>query len=88
MRYLKKLLIAVYVYLAMFATACFVAWYIKGIEPAALIAGVCGAAGVESIIAGLMKLYEIKDNKNSVLHNPQGEEKTDTTETIINKRGT
>ena len=63
MRYLKRLLTAVYIYLALFAAACFGVFLLRGEEPAALIAGVCGAAGIESVVAALMKLREIAAQK-------------------------
>lgn len=72
MRYLKKLLLSIYIYIGIFGAACLIAWIVRGDEPAALIAGVFSAAGAESVIAGIMKLNEIaaekaekrKDNHN------------------------
>ena len=66
MRYLKKLLLAVYIYLAVFGAICLILWACLREEPQALIAGVFGAAGVESIIGGLMKLKEIKTESKSL----------------------
>ena len=66
MRYLKKLLLAVYIYLAIFGAICLILWAFLREEPQALIAGVFGAAGVESIIGGLMKLNEIKSESKSL----------------------
>ena len=66
MRYLKKLLLAVYIYLAVFGVICLILWACLREEPQALIAGVFGAAGVESIIGGLMKLKEIKSESKSL----------------------
>ena len=60
MRFLKKLLLAIYAYLAVFGAICLILWACTREEPQALIAGVFGAAGVESIIGGMMKLKEIK----------------------------
>ena len=39
--------------------AAFIAWAATGEEPVALLAGVFGAAGDESIIAGIMRIHEI-----------------------------
>lgn len=66
MRYLKKLLLAVYIYLAVFGAICLILWACLREEPQALIAGVFGAAGVESIIGGLMKLNEIKSESRTL----------------------
>ena len=66
MRYLKKLLLAVYIYLAVFGAICLILWAFLREEPQALIAGVFGAAGVESIIGGMMKLKEIKSESKSL----------------------
>ncbi len=59
MKFLKRILIGVYVFLGVFTLACLILWAILGEEPAALIAGVCGAAGVESVAGALMKWKEI-----------------------------
>lgn len=66
MRYLKKLLLAVYIYLAVFGAICLILWAFLREEPQALIAGVFGAAGVESIIGGMMKLKEIKSESKTL----------------------
>ncbi len=63
MRYLKKLLIGVYIYLGIFAIVCYVGWLITKGEPAALIAGVFGAGGVESLVGGIIKYREIAAEK-------------------------
>lgn len=60
MRFLKRLLIWVYVYLGLFVVACFIAWCVVGSEPSALIAGACTAAGIESLVGGIIKLHEIR----------------------------
>lgn len=57
------MLVFVYLYLALFAIACFAGWYITGSEPTALIAGVFGAAGIESIVAGIIKWNETNTEK-------------------------
>ena len=56
MRFLKKLLISLYIYLAVFAAVCLVLWVWRGDEPHTLITAVFGAAGIESIIGGIMKV--------------------------------
>ena len=66
MRFLKKLLLAVYIYLAVFGAICLILWACLREEPQALIAGVFGAAGVESIIGGMMKLKEIKSEAKTL----------------------
>ena len=60
MRFLKKLLISLYIYLAVFAAVCLVLWVWRGDEPHTLITAVFSAAGVESIIGGIMKVKEKK----------------------------
>lgn len=66
MRFLKKLLLSIYAYLAVFGVICLILWACTREEPQALIAGVFGAAGVESIIGGLMKLNEIKSESRTL----------------------
>ena len=56
---MKKMLIAVYAYMGVVGVAAFAAWAITGEEPVALLGGVFGAAGVESIIAGIMRIHEM-----------------------------
>jgi hypothetical protein len=64
MRYLKKLLNSIFLFLAAFTVACFVAWCITREEPTALIAGVFAACGVEIIAGGIIKLMELaKEHK-------------------------
>lgn len=66
MRFLKKLLLSIYAYLAVFGVICLILWACTREEPQALIAGVFGAAGVESVIGGMMKLKEIKSESKSL----------------------
>ena len=61
MRYMKRLLTGIYLYMGAFFTACYVSWLITGNEPAALIAGVSAAVGVESIAAGIIRINENKE---------------------------
>lgn len=63
MRYLKRLLAAIYLYLGIFAAVCLVLWIITRDEPAALIAGVFGAAGIESVVGAIIKQSEIRAEK-------------------------
>lgn len=58
MRFLKKLLVSIYIFLGSFAVACFIAWLILGDEPEALIAGVFAAAGIESVVGAIIKWRE------------------------------
>ena len=66
MRFLKKLLLSIYAYLAVFGVICLILWACTREEPQALIAGVFGAAGVESIIGGMMKLKEIRTESRTL----------------------
>lgn len=63
MRFLKRLLVSIYIFVGVFAVACFIGWCVTGNEPAALIAGVCGATGIESVVGGMMKIREVKADK-------------------------
>ena len=58
MRFLKKLLIGVYIYLAMFAMAVLFVFSLTGNEPTILIGAVFGVAGIESMLAALIKTME------------------------------
>ena len=61
MRYMKRLLTGIYLYMGTFFAACYVSWLITGNEPAALIAGVSAAVGVESIAAGIIRINENRE---------------------------
>ena len=61
LRYMKRLLTGIYLYMGAFFAACYVSWLITGNEPAALIAGVSAAVGVESVAAGAIRIYENKE---------------------------
>ena len=63
MRFMKRLLTAVYLYLGIFFALCLVCWIVTGEEPAALIAGISTAAGVESVIAGCMRMREMQEER-------------------------
>ena len=60
---MKRLLTAVYLYLGIFFALCLICWIITGEEPAALIAGISAAAGVESVIAGCMRMREMQEER-------------------------
>lgn len=65
MRWMKKLLLSIYLYMGILFAACYVTWLITGEEPTSLIMGVSAAVGVESIAAGAIRIYEnIEQNKH------------------------
>ena len=61
MRFMKRLLMGIYIYMGVFFGICLVVWIFTGNEPAALIAGVSAAVGVESIAAGIIRINENKE---------------------------
>lgn len=63
MRFLKKLLVALYIFLGVFALTMLVVWICTRDEPTALITAVFGAAGVESTVSAIMKLEEIRSEE-------------------------
>ena len=63
MRFLKTMLISLYIFLGCFAVACYISWCVTGSEPQALIMGVFGGVGIESIVAGVIKVRENKAEK-------------------------
>ena len=66
MRFLKRLLVSIYVFLGAFAVVCLVLWAVTGNEPTALITGVFAAAGVESVVGGIIKFVEQKKSDTDV----------------------
>ncbi len=60
MRFLKKLLIGVYVYLAIFSAASLIIFAVCQTEPTALITCVFGVAGIESMLGAIIKASEAK----------------------------
>ena len=60
MRWMKKLLLSIYVYMGIFFGLCLILWIVKGEEPSALIMGISAAVGVESVAAGAIRIYENK----------------------------
>lgn len=63
MRFLKIMLTSLYIFLGCFAVACYISWCVTGSEPQALIMGVFGGVGIESIVAGVIKVREKKDEE-------------------------
>ena len=61
MRWMKRLLLAIYLYMGILFAACYVSWIITGEEPASLIMGISAAVGVESVAAGAIRIYENKE---------------------------
>lgn len=61
LRFMKRLLLGIYIYMGAFFGICLVVWIFTGNEPAALIAGVSAAVGVESIAAGIIRIHENKE---------------------------
>ena len=79
MRFMKRLLMGIYIYMGVFFGICLVVWIFTGNEPAALIAGVSAAVGVESIAAGIIRIHENreqnkheKDMQNGTEHDGTG----------------
>ena len=62
-RFLTSLMRWIYVYLAVFSVICLVLWIILRDEPTALIAGVFGATGIESIAGAYIRSVESRNEK-------------------------
>ena len=60
MRWLKRLLLSIYLYLGVVYGVCLVLWVITGEEPSSLIMGISAAVGVESVAAGAIRVFEQK----------------------------
>lgn len=75
------MLTSLYIFLGCFAVACYIGWCVTGSEPQALIMGVFGGVGIESIVAGVIKVRENKDEKTE---EADAEESADTN--IDNRR--
>lgn len=78
MRFLKKLLVSIYLFLGIFSVVVLLLWVATGDEPDTLITAVFAASGIEFIVSALMKLWEIaaevkkeKDSSESEGENPQ-----------------
>lgn len=63
MRWMKKLLMGIYIYMGVFFGICLVLWLIVGEEPSSLIMGISAAVGVESVAAGVIRVYENKEQQ-------------------------
>lgn len=63
MRFLKKVLVSVYIFLAVFSLLVFISWVFIREEPSVLIGAVFGASGVEFIVSAMMKLAEIRSEE-------------------------
>lgn len=63
MRFMKRLLLFVLLYLGIFGIACLAIFCVRGAEPQYLITAVFGSAGVELIISGAIKILEKKSDK-------------------------
>ena len=61
MRWMKKLLLSIYLYMGIFFGVCLILWIVTGEEPSALIMGISAAVGVESGAAGVIRIYENKE---------------------------
>lgn len=61
MRWMKKLLLGIYIYMGIFFAVCLVWWMVTGNEPSALITGISAGVGVESIAAGVIRIFENKE---------------------------
>ena len=81
MRFLKLMMTSLYIFLGCFAVACYISWCVTGSEPQALIMGVFGGVGIESIVAGVIKVREKQDEKTE---EADAEESADTN--IDNRR--
>ncbi len=60
MRYLKRLITGIYIYLGAFNASCLLVWYLTGDAPQSLIVAVNAAVGLESLVAALLKMTETK----------------------------
>lgn len=62
MRWMKRLLLSIYLYMGVFFAVCLIVWIITGNEPSALIMGISAAVGVESVAAGAIRVFENKQH--------------------------
>ena len=62
MRWMKKLLLSIYLYMGIFFGICLLCWILTGSEPSTLIMGISAAVGVESVAAGAIRIYENKQH--------------------------
>lgn len=73
MRWMKKLLLGIYIYMGAFFGVCLLWWMATGTEPSALIAGISAAVGVESVAAGVIRIYEQKQQNDFEKEKENGE---------------
>lgn len=62
MRWMKRLLLSIYLYMGAFFAVCLVVWIITGNEPSSLVMGISAAVGVESVAAGAIRVFENKQH--------------------------
>lgn len=77
MRWMKKLLLGIYIYMGVFFGICLIVWVFTGNEPAALIAGISAAVGVESIAAGVIRIHENREQNKHEKEMQYGTEQQD-----------
>lgn len=65
MKFLKKMLIAIYVYLGVFGVAMGILFFLTGVIPDTLIQCVFAGAGIESIVGAIMKVKELSVEKKT-----------------------
>lgn len=82
MRWMKKLLLSIYLYMGIFFGICLICWIVTGEEPSSLIMGISAAVGVESVAAGVIRVYENKEQhkheKEMCEHGKQDQLETET----------
>lgn len=81
MRWMKKLLLGIYIYMGVFFGICLIVWIFTGNEPAALIAGISAAVGVESIAAGVIRINENREQHKHEKEMQYGTEQQDKLDT-------
>lgn len=85
MRWMKKLLLSIYLYMGIFFGICLVCWIVTGEEPASLIMGISAAVGVESVAAGVIRIYENKQNNDFEKEKEKENGKQDQLETEVDE---
>lgn len=75
MRFLKKLLLGVYIFTGVFTAVSFTVFALTGIEASTLTACVFGVAGIESMLSAVIKSAEekskVKEEKSDGCDNLQ-----------------
>lgn len=80
MRWMKKLLLGIYIYMGVFFAICLIWWMVTGNEPSALIAGISVGVGVESMATGMIRIFENReqhDFEKRLNYNERTETETD-----------